>query len=277
MNIIVLMHPNGVAGTTVIDGDRHYWAENSEDIVKIDKTGNTTTFPGHNQNHPDGLRFQTATAIPGIPVRPMIALEIDQWCAARATPNLPGNTQPTKENRMPKNYNMHICRFHPGTGHDRSNDSSTCVLTFTWDGETPFKAHDILTAVFKGTDIPMRDGIPSECLISGSGKEKTNTDQWTFLIDWFHSPIPEFLNIWIQDINDDVQKDMERRQLSINLERINQRLKEIQNEQGSLEFQKDGIIKKIGYKNPPPFPPRPAQDPAITNIQRIGLMGASGS
>lgn len=170
-----------------------------------------------------------------------------------------------------KNYNLHINRFHPG-----ETSPNNIILTFTWDGETPFKAHDVLTAVFKNSDIPLKDGLPSECIICGEGMSKSNRDQWTFLIDWFHSPIPEFINIWIQDINSDIQADLERRQLHINLERINERMKELGNEQGSLQYQRDRIIEKIGNQKTP-HPPRPAQDPAITNIQRIGLMGASGS
>ncbi len=102
---------------------------------------------------------------------------------------------------------MHVKRYQPTVV------DTHYVLFFTWDGETPFKAADVLKAVFKDIDIPLKDGLPAECIISGEGMSKSNRDQWTFLIDWFHSPIPEFVNVWIQDINGDVQADLQRRQL----------------------------------------------------------------
>jgi len=172
---------------------------------------------------------------------------------------------------MPKTYHMYVNRYHPTIA-----ETHNC-LTFTWDGETPFKAHDILEAIFKNVDIPKKDKLPSECIICGEGMSKSNRDQWTFLIDWFHSPIPEFVNVWIQDINVDVQKDLERRQLDHRLEGINKRAKELENERASLEFQKEQILDLIWKaKGETPRPPRPAQDPALTNKQRIGVVGESG-
>jgi len=183
-----------------------------------------------------------------------------------------------RDKHMPKNYNMYVNRFHPGatTNHVTTTNST---IPFTWDGETPFKAHDVLTAIFSGSGsgVPLKDGIPSECIICGEGMSKSNRDQWTFLIDWFHSPIPEFVNVWIQDINVDVQKDLERRQLDHRLEGINKRAKELENERASLEFQKEQILDLIWKaKGETPRPPRPAQDPALTNKQRIGVVGESG-
>jgi len=151
---IVLMHPNGVAGTTVIDGNRHYWSEDTENIIRVDKDGKIAIFPGHIQSNPHAQVFQAVCSTPDIPTRPMTALEIDQWCATRTA-----YAQPNTTNIQPIPWNLAFADF---LARNKPPEPPTALGT---------SSHALARELLKHPDLPveLHVGSPNDSYISDAG------------------------------------------------------------------------------------------------------------